>query len=172
VPFYNRLAAVNYSKIWAHSSNPVWGARENNSDCTNFVSQALYAGGWTMVHGHPRNHDSWFAERLSSAGAGRSFTWSGAQPFCDFLQNSGRAYWVNTPNQLNYGDVVQLRDIGEGGGRISHTMLVTRAIGNDIRLSYHTADWLDTSYSDMKMRAGRDHTPLFWKLLDHYSLVP
>lgn len=172
MPLYNRIAAVNYARIWAHSSNPVWGSREDNNDCTNFVSQALYTGGWKMVQGSERNHRAWWAEQFSSKGVGRSFTWSGAQPFHDFLKFSGRANWVYTLSQLIIGDVVQLRDIGEGGGVVSHTMIITQAAppfsGNDIRLTYHTRDWLDTSYNDMKARAGIDHTPIFWKLKDYY----
>jgi Putative amidase domain len=176
MPLYNRIAAVNYARTWtrtgAQSYNPVWGSREVNSDCTNFVSQALYAGGWEMVTGEVRSYRCWWAEQLSSTGIGRSFTWSGASPFYEFLQASGRAYWVNSPSQLSIGDVVQLRDIGEGGGAVSHTMIVTMAVppfsGNDIHLSYHSTDYLDTSYSDVQARAGSSHTPIFWKLKDYY----
>jgi Putative amidase domain len=180
MPFYNRIAAVNYARTWTRTGaevfNPVWGSREPNSDCTNFVSQALCAGGWEMVKGvnkfDTRDHRIWWAERFGSVGTGRSFTWSGAQPFYDFLQASGRAYWVTTPSQLSIGDVVQLRDAGEGGGVISHTTIVTKAAppfsGNDIYLSYHSADHLDTSYNDMKARAGLSHAPIFWKLRDYY----
>ena len=48
---YTRLAAVNYAVRWALSRNPAFenfSGQGHGGDCTNFISQCLYAGGWTM----------------------------------------------------------------------------------------------------------------------------
>ena len=43
--YYNRNAAVNYARRWALNPNPRYPYYTQNGDCTNFVSQALRAGG-------------------------------------------------------------------------------------------------------------------------------
>jgi len=46
---YNRAAAVQYAHRWAYGRNPVFYDYELlGGDCTNFVSQCLYAGGAIM----------------------------------------------------------------------------------------------------------------------------
>jgi Putative amidase domain len=47
--FFNRIVAAHYATRYATNYNRSWLADEE--DCTNFVSQALYAGGWTMTAG-------------------------------------------------------------------------------------------------------------------------
>lgn len=42
---YDRTAAVEYAHNWAYLRNPAYGKfDEMGGDCTNFVSQCLYAG--------------------------------------------------------------------------------------------------------------------------------
>jgi hypothetical protein len=173
MPLYNRAAAVDYARNWTqgfsspqNNNNPVWGPRRIGLDCTNFISQALYAGGWQMVAGPKQDNRVWWAEPL---GGDRSYTWGGAGPFYNFLRDSGRAYWVNSPSQLMIGDVVQLTYLQ---GAVDHTMIVTKAVppfsGNDIYLTYHSIDQRDISFNAMQAHAGRDYTPIFWKLKDYY----
>ena len=49
---YNRDAAILYAQKWANSFNPQYPNFEKigveNSDCANFVSQCLFAGGLAM----------------------------------------------------------------------------------------------------------------------------
>ncbi len=46
---YNRLAAVAYAKRWAMARNPAfYDFSELGGDCTNFVSQCVYAGSLVM----------------------------------------------------------------------------------------------------------------------------
>ena len=122
-----------------------------------------------MIEGPKQDHRVWWASLLDFKHRASSYTWGGAGPFYDFLRDSGRAYWVNTPSQLRVGDVVQLTYLR---GQVDHSMIVTKAVppfsGNDIYLTYHSNDYRDTSFNDMQARAGRDYTPIFWKLKDHY----
>ena len=46
---YDRQAAVDYAHRWAYARNPKFYDFENlGGDCTNFVSQCLYAGSGIM----------------------------------------------------------------------------------------------------------------------------
>ncbi|MEW6651561.1 MAG: amidase domain-containing protein, partial [Chloroflexota bacterium] len=45
---YNRASAVSWADQWAHSRHPCfpnYGTGSNCDDCTNYLSQVLYAGG-------------------------------------------------------------------------------------------------------------------------------
>lgn len=47
---YNRDGAVSYAHRWAHDRNPNYHDFSNEGgDCTNFVSQALYEGGGSLM---------------------------------------------------------------------------------------------------------------------------
>ena len=46
---YNREKAVEYADTWAMGRNPAYYDYSNlGGDCTNFISQCLYAGGGIM----------------------------------------------------------------------------------------------------------------------------
>ena len=46
----NIKAEIEYARRWAFSANPAYYNFENiGGDCTNFVSQCLYAGGAVMT---------------------------------------------------------------------------------------------------------------------------
>ncbi len=64
---YNRQGAVHYARRFAHVANPWF--RPFPNDCTNFVSQCLWAGGWEMV-GPPsvwnyNNDGAWWYSQIS-----------------------------------------------------------------------------------------------------------
>ena len=90
---YDRLKAVQYARKWARGTNPQYGRMAN--DCTNFVSQVLYEGGWPMVSwGNPFTRASssvwWFVDAINKG----SYTWGGAANLHDFLCQSGRGVRV------------------------------------------------------------------------------
>mgnify|MGYP001690599932 FL=1 len=58
--YYNRNAAVNYARRWALNPNPRYPYYTQNGDCTNFVSQALRAGGLRDIHGRRDWAQYWF----------------------------------------------------------------------------------------------------------------
>jgi hypothetical protein len=116
VPF-NRDAAAAYARKWALSTHGDYPRFDN--DCTNFVSQALLAGGWTMVGEHSfsnRQSDTvwWYGGAWLTRA---SYTWAGAQNFYNFLSASKRAKQVTDPMQLDRGDVVQMK----ADGHVHHT---------------------------------------------------
>ena len=143
---FSHTAAAAYARRWALGTNPGF-PRFAGNDCTNFVSQAMLEGGWTMIGGSvlDRTRDNvWWYGRSRFARA--SHTWAGAQKFANFCRVSGRATRVSDPMQLNPGDVLQL----EHGGHISHSMVVTGKTDTDLLLSYHTTDRLDEPLSNIR----------------------
>ncbi len=116
---YNRELAVLYALIWAFRRNPVYyDFSELGGDCTNFVSQALYAGSGVM------NFEPTFGWYFISPDD-RSPSWTGVQFLYDFLiSNKGPGPYgeeVELDRALP-GDVVQLSFDGEN---YTHAMLVT-----------------------------------------------
>ena len=46
---YNPDAAVKYARIYCHNYNPAYSTYNSGSDCANFVSQCLIAGGMDLT---------------------------------------------------------------------------------------------------------------------------
>jgi hypothetical protein len=162
---YSRAAAAAYARTWAMSDNPAYGRIEPN-DCTNFVSQALLAGGWRMVGGScddRRDRNVWWFNPMQCRWVGgrpwstevkASFSWGGAQNLYWFMKESGRGAEVSDPMDLEIGDVLQM-DMGPGhynAGRIGHSMIVTGKTATDLLLSYHESHHLDEPLSAIKSR--------------------
>ncbi|SHG20243.1 amidase domain-containing protein [Ornithinibacillus halophilus] len=114
---YNRMAAVRYAERWWNSYNPEF--RQFDVDCTNYISQCLYAGGAPM-RGAPNRNQGWWYQ-----GDNWSFSWAVAHSLRWYLSGStqglkGRE--MNSPEELTLGDVI-CYDF-EGDGRWDHTTIV------------------------------------------------
>jgi hypothetical protein len=82
---YNRESAVAYAEKWAYKRNPRYGNFDGmGGDCTNFISQCVFAGSgvmnFTPVTG-------WYYLDYYR----RSPSWSGVAFFYDFLANNSDA---------------------------------------------------------------------------------
>jgi hypothetical protein len=116
---YDRLKAVQYAERWWNSYNPAFKKFEEN-DCTNYISQCLYAGGAPM-RGYPKRGHGWWIR-----GNNWSWSWPIAHAFSLYLGSSKtglRAREVSRPDQLMLGDVI-CYDF-EGDGRFNHNTIVT-----------------------------------------------
>ena len=162
---YSRSAAAAYARKWAMTDNPTYGRIEPN-DCTNFVSQALLAGGWGMVGGScddRKDKNVWWFKPMDCRWVGMrpwesevkaSFSWGGAQNLYWFMRESGRGAEVSDPMDLEIGDVLQM-DMGPGhynAGRIGHSMIVTDKSASELFVSYHEDHHLDEPLSAIKSR--------------------
>ena len=134
---YNRERAVQYAKKWAFERNPLF---ENYSgiggDCTNFVSQSIYAGSCVM------NYTPTFGWYYISP-ADRAAAWTGVQFFYNFMtSNSGEGPFAREVSEglLELGDVIQL---GRADGMYFHTLIVTGFDENGYLVSAHSDDSLD-----------------------------
>lgn len=145
VYYYNQVAAANYARTYALSSNTS-SYRTYANDCTNFISQCLITGGWTET-GSTLNRtqsDVWFYNSLGESLT--SYTWAGANNHYQFHKVSARSTMGTTTGQLRLGDILQV-DF-EGDGVVDHTVIVSKedSSGADY-VSYHTTNTLDKPLS-------------------------
>lgn len=138
---YNYAAMVAYAQRYALQYNGAY--RRMGNDCTNFVSQAMRAGGWSMVSGWYRSSGVWWYNFLN-----QSWTWGGAQNWYWFARDKGRVSRLSNVWYMGLADVLQIdfdRD-----SNLNHTMIVTGVDARGERyLTYHTNDTLNRSLSSI-----------------------
>ena len=154
---YDRGRAVEYARKWALSRNPIF---ENFSgvggDCTNFVSQAVYAGSCQM---DLTPTFGWYFKSIDD----RAPAWTGVDAFFDFMTGSGDfPPAVERPGPFGYaadaefvevGDVVQLIN---SDGIAYHTLIITDlSEDGEILVSAHTNDALDRPLSSYQSAVER-----------------
>jgi len=130
---YDRRSAVAYAREWAFRRNPRFlDSSEIGGDCTNFVSQCLYAGSgvmnFTPVFG-------WYY--LSSSN--RTASWTGVEYLYNFLTaNEGVGPFGHEADEAEteIGDVVQL---GDADGDFYHTIIIT-SVYPEILVASHSND--------------------------------
>ena len=129
---YIRENAVAYARKYAFSQNPLFPNFAGiGGNCTNFVSQAIYAGGCVMNY---TPTFGWYYISLDE----RSPSWSGVEYFYNFIiENAGVGPFgrVATSDELELGDVIQLARNEEG---YYHTLLVVGFDGMDILVAAQT----------------------------------
>ena len=145
---YDRDAAVSYARRWALARNPLFYDFDGiGGDCTNFISQCLFAGSCAMnMDGYP----DWY---YFNAGD-RAPAWTGVEFLHTFLcENVGagpRGREVSRDG-LELGDVIQLGS----GGIFYHSLIVSDIRDGVIFICAHTYDSLDrplSSYTYDKAR--------------------
>ena len=132
---YNRQKSIEYAREWAYSRNPAYYDYEKiGGDCTNFVSQCIYAGSGVM------DYKTWYYKNANN----KSPSWTGVEFLYDFLVNNNSAGPHGqevSQNQIQLGDVIQL---SANGNRFSHSLIVV-GINNvnylsDILVATHSFD--------------------------------
>ena len=108
-----------------------------SNDCTNFVSQALLAGGWSENLGFYQSDGNWWY--TGSVLIRASYTWAGAENFYRFARvESGRATRHANVYDLRVGDILQYKLTG--AANMTHTMVTTGHSAGVPLLSYHTTN--------------------------------
>jgi hypothetical protein len=127
-PFYQREAVKRYADQYWNEPNPRY--LHFAVDCTNYVSQCLYAGGAPMHYTDVRE-TGWWYKGQSGGKELWSYSWSVAhslQLFLLTIRRSGlRAEEVRSPEELTTGDVI-CYDF-DGNGRFQHSAIVTATDG-------------------------------------------
>ena len=135
---YDRQKAKEYAKKWAYGRNPKYYDFDNlGGDCTNFVSQCIYAGSGIMNY---TKNTGWYYNSLND----RSPSWTGVQFLSKFLVNNrsigprGREVEIG---EIEIGDIAQ---ISFNGTSFTHTVIVVN-IGNtktldNTHIACHTYD--------------------------------
>lgn len=152
---YNRLEAFRYARRWAFSRNPAfYNFDDLGGDCTNFVSQCVYAGAQVMNY---TPDIGWYYISPDD----RAPSWTGVQFFYDFMTaNEGVGpYGYDAPlSEAQVGDVIQF--VGRGQDRFTHTLLVVgtglRPNPRNIRIAAHSQDAFGRrlssySYDDIRL---------------------
>ena len=131
---YRRELAVAYSAKYAFSQNPLFGNFAGiGGNCTNFVSQCVYAGSCKMNY---TKTFGWYYISLEE----RSPSWTGVEYFYNFMTtNKGVGpFGVEVgADEVEIGDVVQL---AKSDGDFYHTLIVVGFDGEDILIAAQTND--------------------------------
>ena len=131
---YDRERAVEYAMRWAFSQNPVFGNfRGIGGNCTNFVSQCIYAGSCVMNY---ERTFGWYYVSLDD----RAPAWTGVDFFFRFItSNEGVGPFGRQADksECEIGDVIQLGREGEG---YYHTLLVVGFSGEELLVAAQTDD--------------------------------
>lgn len=129
---YQRERALMYAERYAFSQNPVFASFVGfGGNCTNFVSQCIYAGSCIMNY---KPTFGWYYISLDE----RAPAWSGVEYFYNFIiGNEGVGPYGREvgSDELEIGDVIQLGKTGEG---YYHTLLVVGFDGEDILVAAQT----------------------------------
>lgn len=138
---YNRDKALTYAKRWALDRNPLFFSFNGiGGDCTNFVSQCIFAGGCVM------NYTPTYGWYYISSND-RTPSWSGVQFFYDFMVNNkeqGPFATEVTADRIEKGDVIQL---GNEEGLFYHTVIVIDKQDNEIYIAAHSDDYYNRKLS-------------------------
>ena len=118
---YKRNNAVRYAEKWAYDRNPQFYDFSNiGGDCTNFISQCLFAGSNIMNYEYPFG---WYYININD----RSPSWTGVQFLYDFLTNNRKkgVFAVETDiTNMQIGDVIQLGN----GDEFYHSLIVSSIV--------------------------------------------
>ncbi|MFD2370320.1 amidase domain-containing protein [Brevibacillus sp. GCM10020057] len=146
---YNRKSAVAYAMQYWNSHNPLYP--RFTDDCTNFISQCLYAGGIPMLFSKEKGKGWWI--RMGKGGEW-SWSWTVAHALYLLLKSGAapmRAVSKSSPDQLEPGDLI-CYDF-DGDGRFQHNTIVVAKDANNMPLvNAHTTD------SSMRYWAYEDST--------------
>lgn len=141
----NAAASVAYAKRWALDHNPeFYDFTELGGDCTNFVSQCIYAGGAVMNY---TPDIGWYYISLSD----RAAAWTGVEFFAQFMLNNKGAgpFGVQVPlREVKLGDVVQLG----GYDGFYHSLLVTGFSYLGVHVTAHTNNALNVPLASYRYR--------------------
>ena len=153
---YNRARAVEYARRWALSRNPLFvNFAGRGGDCTNFISQCIYAGSCQMNF---TPDFGWYYINQND----RAPAWSSVEFFYDFL--TGKPDFISSNGGIGpygmevdstgaiEGDVVQLAD---ETGDFYHTLIISGFAEGQTLVCAHTNDALDKPLSSYNFSSLR-----------------
>lgn len=117
---YDRVRALRYSELWWSGFNPVYPKLDE--DCTNFISQCLFAGNVPMTHTQSRAEGWWYRFTEGKKAENWSYSWTTSHALYLHLTNHLGATRVSSARDLKVGDLV-FYDWG-GQGTFHHTAFV------------------------------------------------
>ena len=141
-------AELAYAREWWNGRNPAFADFDDlGGDCTNFVSQCIYAGGAVMNYARDVG---WYYRTLGD----RAAAWTGVMYFYRFMVTNRGAGPFSTPvppREAEPGDVIQLCT----PDRCYHTLFVVGRRGGVPTVAAHTFDAYDRPLDDYSFNAAR-----------------
>lgn len=141
---YNPNLSIEYAIEWALKRNPKYADFDDmGGDCTNFISQCLFAGGIEFSF----EEYGWFYHSLNS----RAPAWTGVDELFEFATKNqgikGPKFKLVAMKDVEIGDIIQLFNSGEW----THTLIVSKIIFpinlKNILVCAHDDDSLNRSLS-------------------------
>lgn len=137
---YNRQKAKEYAKEWAYKRNPRYYNYDSiGGDCTNFISQCIYAGSGVMNY---KKTYGWYYNNAND----KSPSWTGVDYLYNFLINNkerGPQGEKSEKSKMEIGDVIQL---SFDGIKYAHSIIIVGIEQNKIFGASHT---FDSYYKDI-----------------------
>lgn len=117
---YSTADATDYALEYALTPNSAYADYSlMGGDCTNFISQCLYAGGKSMHYGTAYDGNCWFYTTSTN----RTSTWTGASQFRNYVLgqysqlNMSQSDW----SSVWHGDIIQILESGVA----KHSLIIT-----------------------------------------------
>jgi len=129
---YDRQQAAAYADRWWEAGNPAY--LEFAVDCSNYVSQCIFAGGAPMNYTDKRGSGWWYRGQSGKQELW-SYSWAVADSLRRFLGSSRsglKATVVHSPQELAEGDVISYS--WQGNGHYGHSTVVTALDGQGMPL--------------------------------------
>ena len=102
---YNYQAMATYLEKYWSNYNPAYRSfAGKGGDCTNFVSQALRAGGWADKSGWYKSSDNWWYNETN-----QTWSWVNVDYLGTFARSSGRCTMLDNVWKLRVGDFLQVK---------------------------------------------------------------
>ncbi|GGW39146.1 hypothetical protein GCM10010503_14250 [Streptomyces lucensis JCM 4490] len=143
---YDYQAMATYAAKYWKNYNPAYpdfNGQGAGGDCTNFVSQALKAGGWKHVPGYTYDWHKWFGTADI-----QSDSFVGVNEFSWFALSSKRVTSLANVYQLDVGDVLQM-DFNRDGSK-DHSMIVTYRDRSGVPyVTYHSTNTYNRSVASL-----------------------
>lgn len=159
---YSPNKAVSYARKWAKLRNGNY--EHHSSDCTNFVSQCLEAGGKREFKPYPMpnriNATStyWYSDKRSQCNANicydifdESTSWIRVSDFYSYWTRFQPSFTSSNLNEIisraKVGDIIQFK---ENPGDWYHSTIVVSKNNGTIYLASHTSDYYGKSIKEVK----------------------
>jgi len=122
---YRREQAVAYADAWWNKPNSQY--EEFEANCTNYVSQCLFAGEAPMHYTNRRDSGWWYKGRQQKGKEWWSYSWAVSRSLTAFLSRARgkglRAVEVERADQLELGDIIVYD--WNGNHTFQHSTIVT-----------------------------------------------
>lgn len=178
---YNGSSAASYARKYATNYNKNYDYY--SSDCTNFVSQCIEAGGKShsvpasgvtkKKNGNIKETTSYWYYRGNASTYATSTSWlrcsGGSGTFLGYWKNHSKYSTYNSLSDARknckVGDVIQICDKNY---KIHHSVICVTKTNNDIYCASHTSDYMYKSLESITDSANKKYGPIKY-LIYHFA---